>query len=106
MRNFILVNYSIGERHLLFAGVAFAFYSALGSVLRICNPQQGSMLPFIWGLKPKGMKIWCPSSDEPHQLFFHVVGYGVEAFRPKIAQTIILVLKIIEIVFGKFGISS
>ena len=42
----------------------------------ICNPQQGSMLPFIWELKPKGMKIWCPSSDEPHQLFFHVVGYG------------------------------
>ena len=35
-----------------------------------------------------------------------LAGYGVEAFRPKIAQTIILVLKIIEIVFGKFGISS
>ena len=38
--------------------------------------------------------------------FFMWWGTGGEAFRPKIAQTIILVLKIIEIAFGKFGISS
>ena len=42
----------------------------------------------------------------PTSFFFMWWGTGGEAFRPKIAQTIILVLKIFEIVFGKFGISS